>query len=66
MKISVIAFSLTGLSLAEKLEDGLSGHNEVDVYVKSIHADNSIKESLNQWAEARFQDSDALIFVCFC
>lgn len=66
MKISVIAFSLTGLSLAEKLEDGLSGHNEVDVYVKSIHADNSIKESLNQWAEARFQDSDALIFVCSC
>lgn len=66
MKISVISFSLTGSDLADRLKAGLSKLHDVKLFVKSIHAENSIKESLKEWAEARFRDSEAIIFVSSC
>lgn len=69
MKISVLAFSLTGEALADRLADHLSKlpeTEEIKTFVKSIHSPNSISESLSQWTEKHFHDSDALIYVSSC
>lgn len=69
MKISVLAFSLTGEALADRLADHLSKlpeTEEIKTFVKSIHSPNSISENLGQWTEKYFHDSDALIYVSSC
>lgn len=66
MKIAIIAFSPQGRETARKIKAELSKLNSVRIYCKGKFAQDSIEETLNQWAEARFADSDALIFVSSC
>lgn len=69
MNIAVIAFSETGRQTAERIKSELIKLNKVSVYCKGKFAKNSgdyIEDSLNQWAEKRFADSDAVVFVSSC
>lgn len=64
MKTAVISFSLKGMELAETIKQGLQERGmEVSLFTKCRYAENSVKESLQQWCAERFEDSQAIVFV---
>lgn len=67
MKISMICFSSVGYQTGLVIQNGLKelGH-AVFLAGKSRYLENSIKESLHEWTECAFRNSDALIFVGAC
>lgn len=67
MKTAIICFSLTGWETGRRLREGLSTKGDtVTLQGKSRYLSESIEESAKQWAEKRFSDSDAIIFVGAC
>lgn len=67
MKISMICFSMTGCETASVLKKGLvSAGMDVELAKKSRYLPDSVKESTSDWAGARFQNRDALIFIGAC
>lgn len=67
MKISVICFSMTGCETAKTLKKGLeSAGMEVELSKKSRYLEDSVKESIRDWAGKRFKEQDALIFIGAC
>lgn len=70
MKIAVISFSQRGCVLGKQLEDGLKmcGH-QVRTYLKSKYADEKAEEvweTIGEWTEKRFCDSEAILFIGAC
>ena len=67
MHISIICFSLTGYTTAEKLQKGLTqyGHT-AELFKKSKYLEGSIAESTREWAGHHFGTDDGLIFVGAC
>ena len=64
MKIALICFSLTGQETGERLCHGLKTAGMTAVLdKKSKYLPDSIKVSTSVWAEEKFSDSDALIFI---
>lgn len=71
MKTAIIAFTKNGAELAEKLCGGLLRQgNDVCAYAMPRHAVGTslipLEDTAEQWAGARFADSDAIIFVAAC
>ncbi len=65
MKAAIAAFTKTGAVLAEKLAQMLGG----EAFAPEKHlleGMTPLKESIDEWAQARFSDSEALIFVSAC
>ena len=67
MHISIICFSLTGYTTAEKLQKGLQqcGHT-VELFKKSKYLEDSISERTADWAGHHFETDDGIIFVGAC
>lgn len=67
MHISIICFSLTGYTTAEKLQKGLQqcGYT-AELFKKSKYLENSIAESTSDWAGRHFETDDGVIFVGAC
>lgn len=67
LKIGVIAFSLTGEALGEKIRELLKQDEyAVTLSVKCRYSENCMKESLREWTKTAFEQNDALIFIGAC
>ncbi|MBR2682578.1 MAG: cobalt-precorrin 5A hydrolase [Atopobiaceae bacterium] len=70
MRVSIVAFTLRGLSLASELTQALGpSFTEVRVAAPArLVAEEGVEgfDSLSSWAETTFANSDALVFVSAC
>ena len=67
MHISIICFSMTGYTTAERLQKGLLQCGvTTDLFKKSKYLEESIDESTADWAGRHFETDDGLIFVGAC
>ena len=68
MKVRLAAYSLTGLSTAERIASVLSGKGmECSVWAPEKYCEGDvllIKGSAMDWAKDGFENADALIFCC--
>ena len=67
MHISIICFSLTGYTTAEKIQKSLQqcGYT-ADLFKKSKYLEDSIAENTAVWTGHHFKTDDGLIFVGAC
>ena len=65
MHISIICFSLTGYTTAEKIQKSLQqcGYT-ADLFKKSKYLEDSIAENTAVWTGHHFQTDDGLICRC--
>ena len=67
MHISIICFSLTGYTTAEKIQKSLQqcGYT-ADLFKKSKYLEDSIAENTAVWTGHHFKTDDGLVFVGAC
>lgn len=67
MHISIICFSLTGYTTAEKIKKSLQqcGYT-ADLFKKSKYLEDSIAENTAVWTGHHFKTDDGLVFVGAC
>lgn len=65
MKIAMICFTLTGLQTAERIRSAflLQKSETIEIFVKSKYLENSIRESIGEWAGKQFEEKDVLLFI---
>ncbi len=70
MKIKFISFTNRGARLAERLAEALRPDDETSCFIKSGRGSEGnavrVTESLGEWTEKAFRDSDALVFIGAC